>query len=108
MALHRGSVSFPLVCVYRGCGLSRKEEGVFQCLLPRAQAHGYLLPWFSRKLQQSLLQREEEWNRASEAPDMLLHMQSKSEVTWAQENHVGTRGCAGLSPVLKYGEQVLS
>lgn len=58
--------------------------------------------------QQGLREREEQWNRASEIPDTILHRQSKSEATWAQEKHIGTGGWAGLGPVLRHGEQVLS
>lgn len=56
--------------------------------------------------QQRLLRHEEQWNRALEIPDTLLSTQSKSEVTRAREKHVGTGGCAGLSPGLKHRERV--
>lgn len=39
--------------------------------------------------QQGLREREEQWNRASEIPDTILHRQSKSEAMWAQEKHWG-------------------
>jgi len=47
IALHRGSVSFPLVCVYRGRRLSWKEEessSAFCCVARQmaTSSHGFL------------------------------------------------------------------
>lgn len=110
MALHKGSVSFPLACVYRGCRLPRKEEDASSafCHVPRQMAmpsHGFL---GNNSRAAELIAARRAVEQGFKIPDKLLHMQSKSEATWAQEKHVGTGGCAVLSPVLKRGEQELS